>query len=465
LSKFTSLGISAEMENVLAKLGINVPTPIQAKVIPELLKEKDVMAKAQTGSGKTHAFALPMIDKSDETSSDIQGIIVTPTRELSIQIAGVLKQLTKKKQHGGVLAMYGGQSHDEEIKELKKKISFVAGTPGRILDQIKRGNLDLSNVKFFVLDEADEMLQIGFLNKVEEIIRATPDDRQMMLFSATLPAPIKKLAQKYMKRATIIEVDEDAAPSSINQFAIFTIDKAKQDTILQLIEAFSPDKSVIFCRTKRRVSKLYQVLRSKGIKAGELHGDIPQEKREEVMEAFRKGELPLLIATDVASRGLDIEGVSHVFNYDIPENTETYTHRIGRTGRAGAEGVSYTLYTAEDRPVLDKIEGELQTRIQKQNLGNTISLKEKGTTSSKKKKNKRKRPSQSNEPKSKTEKEQHEKSEGFYKKRPKKKDKQRTSKDPSYPYLKTERAWKQDEGKPSKPSRKKAVHRSNKFDK
>jgi ATP-dependent RNA helicase DeaD len=467
LSKFTSLGISSEMENVLAKLGITVPTPIQTKVIPALLKEKDVMAKAQTGSGKTHAFALPMVDRSDETSSAIQGIIVTPTRELSIQIAGVLKQLTKKKKHSGVLAMYGGQSHEEEIKELEKKISFVVGTPGRILDQIKRGNLDLSSVKFFVLDEADEMLQIGFLNKVEEIIRATPSNRQMMLFSATLPAPIKKLAHKYMSKPLTIEIDEDAAPSSINQFAIFTIEKAKQETIVQLVEAFNPEKALIFCRTKRRVSKLYQVLRSKGIVAGELHGDIPQEKREEVMEAFRKREIPLLIATDVASRGLDIEGVTHVFNYDIPENTETYTHRIGRTGRAGAEGVSYTLYTAEDRPVLDKIEGDLQTRIQKQNLGNTISLKDKGKTASKKKKNKNKRKGSSPVHKSsnsKREEEQLEKSEGFYIKRPGKKSKPQNSKGTGESSSKIEKKLKTDGGKPANP-RNKTTYRSNKHNK
>jgi ATP-dependent RNA helicase DeaD len=464
MSKFTSLGISSEMENVLAKLGITVPTPIQTKAIPALLKEKDVMAKAQTGSGKTHAFALPMIDRSDETSPDIQGIIVTPTRELSIQIADVLKQLTKNKKHSGVLAMYGGQSHEEEIKELKKNISFVAGTPGRILDQIKRGNLDLSNVKFFVLDEADEMLQIGFLNKVEEIIRATPADRQMMLFSATLPASIKKLAHKYMNKPLTIEVEEDAAPSSINQFAIFTIEKAKQETILQLVEAFNPEKALIFCRTKRRVSKLYQVLRSQGIKAGELHGDIPQEKREEVMEAFRNREIPLLIATDVASRGLDIEGVSHVFNYDIPENTETYTHRIGRTGRAGAAGVSYTLYTSEDRPVLDKIEGDLHTRIQKQNLGNTISLKDKGKTSSKKK-NKRKGSSPVSKPsKGKRDEEQLERSEGFFNSRPGKKSKAQTSMGTAEPSSKKEKQLKTYGGKPVKP-RNKTANRSNKHNK
>jgi ATP-dependent RNA helicase DeaD len=421
LNTFTSLGISEKMNETLSRMGILKPTPVQSKVIPELMKGRDVIAKAQTGSGKTYAFALPIIERS-EKAGGIQGIIVTPTRELTIQIAEVLKQLTKKHRKTGILAMYGGQSHEQEVEELGKNPAYLVGTPGRVLDQLKRGNLDLSHIRFFVLDEADQMLQIGFLNKVEEIIKATPKKRQMMLFSATMPSPVKKLALKYMKDPETIEIEEKAAPSSINQFAIFTVDKAKQETILQLVEAFNPKKAVIFCRTKRRVSKLYQVLKSNGTKAGELHGDIPQEKREEVMEAFRKGEIPLLVATDVASRGLDIEGVTHVFNYDIPENTESYTHRIGRTGRAGSEGLSYTLYTSEDRPILDKIESDLQTRIQKQNLGNTISLKDKESSTSKKKKNKRKKPSSnpSHSPK-KNSKEQNAEKEGFYGKRPGKK--------------------------------------------
>ncbi|MEL3972263.1 DEAD/DEAH box helicase [Rossellomorea oryzaecorticis] len=460
MSKFISLGISKEMEHTLSQMGISSPTPIQEQVIPVLLKGNDVMAKAQTGSGKTYAFALPIIERSQMKGNHIQGIIVTPTRELGIQIADVLKQLTKKQKKTGVLAMYGGQSHEEEVEELKKNPHFIVGTPGRILDQIKRGNLDLSHVKFFVLDEADQMLQIGFLNKVEEIIRSTPSSRQMMLFSATLPAPVKKLSNKYMKNAETIEINEKAAPSSINQYAIFTIDKAKQETIIQLVEAFKPEKAVVFCRTKRRVSKLFQVLKSKGIHAGELHGDIPQEKREEIMDAFRKGDVPLLIATDVASRGLDIEGVSHVFNYDIPENTETYTHRIGRTGRAGAEGLSYTLYTSEDRPLLDKIESDLQTRIQKQNLGNTISLKDKENSTSKKKKNKRKGSSSAQKnSKRKRDDQQNIKDEGFYSKRPGKSSKQKVSKGS---LESSQKAGKEKSVPKSKKSSNKTVFRSKK---
>ncbi|WP_235860254.1 DEAD/DEAH box helicase [Rossellomorea aquimaris] len=430
MNTFRSLGISEELDKTLSRMGIVKPTPIQSEVILELMKGRDVMAKAQTGSGKTYAFALPILERSKKGGSHIQGIIVTPTRELTIQVADVLKQLTMKQKNTDILAMYGGQSHEQEVEELQKNPAYLVGTPGRVLDQIKRGHLDLSHVRFFVLDEADQMLQVGFLNKVEEIIKATPRSRQMMLFSATMPAPVKKLALKYMKDPKTIEIEGKAAPSSINQFAIFTVDKAKQETILQLVEAFNPKKAVIFCRTKRRVSKLFQVFKSKGTEVAELHGDVPQDKREQVMESFRKEEIPLLIATDVASRGLDIEGVTHVFNYDIPENTETYTHRIGRTGRAGAEGLSYTLYTSEDRPLLDKIESDLQTRIQKQNLGNTITLKGKESSSSRKKKNKRKRPSSTqNNSTRKSDNQKISTDEGFYEKRSGKKKTEKSSKE------------------------------------
>lgn len=455
---FRSLGISEEMDKTLSKMGIVKPTPIQREVIPEVMKGRDVMAKAQTGSGKTYAFALPILEKSKKGGSHIQGIIVTPTRELTIQVADVLKQLTKKQKNTDILAMYGGQSHEQELEELQKNPAYLVGTPGRVLDQIKRGNLDLSHVRFFVLDEADQMLQIGFLNKVEEIIKSTPRSRQMMLFSATMPAPVKKLALKYMKEPKTIEIEEKAAPSSINQFAIFTVDKAKQETILQLVDAFNPKKAVIFCRTKRRVSKLYQVLKSNGTQAGELHGDIPQDKREEVMEAFRKGEIPLLVATDVASRGLDIEGVTHVFNYDIPENTETYTHRIGRTGRAGAEGLSYTLYTSEDRPLLDKIESDLQSRIQKQNLGNTITLKDKENSTSKKKKNKGKRPSSNRNNSTKTSsKEQNAEKEGFYGKRPGNKKSEKASRETARPSIKENKERKKVTNQRAKSNKKPAA--------
>lgn len=387
MNSFESLGLSKGLQKNLSTNGISKPTLIQENVIPTLLEGKDVMAKAQTGTGKTFAYVLPILEKSKSNTHHIQSLIITPTRELAIQITSEIRKLTTKNKGFSVLSVYGGKSHEEEIQELEQNVNIVVGTPGRLLDHLKRGNLDLSHLMFLVIDEADQLLQIGFLNKVEEILRKTPAHRQTMLFSATIPAEIKKLGRKYMKTPQFIEVQEAEKSTSINQFAIFTVDRAKQDTVIQLIEAFQPSKSIVFCRTKRRVTKLYQVLKSKGFKVAELHGDIPQEKREIVMEQFRTGDVPMLVATDVASRGLDIEGVTHVFNYDMPENAETYIHRIGRTGRAGETGLAYTLYSSEERSLLDGIEAELNSRIQKQNLGNTISLKSK--TPSKKKGDKR----------------------------------------------------------------------------
>lgn len=387
MNSFESLGLSKGLQKKLSTNGISKPTLIQENVIPTLLEGKDVMAKAQTGTGKTFAYVLPILEKSKSNTHHLQSLIITPTRELAIQVTSEIRKLTTNNKGFSVLSVYGGKSHEEEIRELEQNVDIVVGTPGRLLDHLKRGNLDLSHLMFLVIDEADQLLQIGFLNKVEEILRKTPAHRQTMLFSATIPAEIKRLGRKYMKTPQFIEVAEPERSTSINQFAIFTVDRAKQDTVIQLIEAFQPSKSIVFCRTKRRVTKLYQVLKSKGFKVAELHGDIPQEKREAVMEQFRTGDVPLLVATDVASRGLDIEGVTHVFNYDMPENAETYIHRIGRTGRAGETGLAYTLYSSEERSLLDGIEAELNSRIQKQNLGNTISLKPK--TASKKKGDKR----------------------------------------------------------------------------
>ena len=383
MNSFSSLGLSVGLQKILSTKGIEKPTPIQENVIPTLLDGQDVIAKAQTGTGKTFTYVLPILDKSKVNTKDIQSLIITPTRELAIQVTSEIRKLTADNKGFSVLSVYGGKSHEEEIKELEQHVNIIVGTPGRLLDHVKRGNLNLSHLKFLVIDEADQLLQIGFLNKVEEILRKTPAKRQTMLFSATIPPEIKKLGRKYMNSPQFIEVAERNKATSINQYAIFTVDRAKQDTVIQLIEAFQPKKSIVFCRTKRRVSKLYQVLRSKGFHVSELHGDIPQEKRETIMEHFRSGDVPMLVATDVASRGLDIEGVTHVFNYDMPLDAETYIHRIGRTGRAGETGLAYTLYSSEERGLLDDIETELNSRIQKQNLGNTIKLKTKSSSKNK----------------------------------------------------------------------------------
>jgi ATP-dependent RNA helicase DeaD len=336
-----------------------------------VLDGKDIIAQAQTGTGKTLAFVLPILERIDVEANHLQALIVTPTRELALQITDEIEKLIHDRAELDVLAVYGGQDVEKQLKKLKKNVQIVVGTPGRLLDHIRRQTIDLSRISSLVLDEADQMLHIGFLNEVEDIINRTPASRQTMLFSATMPDEIRKLAKQHMQEVQYIQVEKTQGPAStVKQLAIHTFDRAKQGTLIELIETHRPFLAVIFCRTKRRVSKLYDVLKSHGFACDELHGDISQAKRERVMKRFRDAEIQLLIATDVASRGLDVEGVTHVFNYDIPEDAESYVHRIGRTGRAGTTGIAITLYTSNDRQTLDMIESELNITIKKQNVGN-----------------------------------------------------------------------------------------------
>ncbi|MHC0037057.1 DEAD/DEAH box helicase [Pseudoneobacillus sp. C159] len=368
---FSSLGVSESLSEILKSLGISIPTPIQEQAIPLVLGGSDVIAQSQTGTGKTYAFILPILEKINTEDSHIQALIVTPTRELALQITNEIKKLIEERDDIRVLAIYGGQDVEAQLKKLKNGRHIVIGTPGRLLDHIRRETVDFSNTKFLVLDEADQMLHIGFLPEVEQIINETPASRQTMLFSATMPDEIRKLARRHMKNPQNIQVEKTQAPlENIKQIAISTVDRAKQGDLIELLQMYRPYLGVIFCRTKRRVTKLYEALKANGFNCDELHGDLSQAKREQVMKRFRKAEIQYLIATDVASRGLDVEGVTHVFNYDIPEDVESYIHRIGRTGRAGGEGLAITLYAPKDKEELLKIEKELNMTIPKKNLGN-----------------------------------------------------------------------------------------------
>jgi ATP-dependent RNA helicase DeaD len=374
LPDFKSLGISESTVSKLKEFGVAKPTPIQEKAIPFVMNGRDVIAQAQTGTGKTFAFILPILEKINPLASHVQALIVTPTRELALQITEEFEKLTNDIDGVDVLAVYGGQDVDKQLKKLKKNVQIVVGTPGRLLDHIRRGTVHLSEASFLVLDEADQMLHIGFLNEVEDIIRETPKTRQTMLFSATMPEEIRTLANKHMRKPEYIQVEKTQGPAAnVKLIAIHTIDRAKQATLIQLVETHRPYLAVIFCRTKRRVSKLYEVLKSHKFLCDELHGDLSQAKREQVMKRFRDGDIQLLIATDVAARGLDVEGVTHVYNYDIPQDAESFIHRIGRTGRAGTKGLAITFYSTDDRPTLDMIEKELNINIQKQNIGNAES--------------------------------------------------------------------------------------------
>ncbi|RSD25393.1 DEAD/DEAH box helicase [Mesobacillus subterraneus] len=387
MKNFNSLGISEQLTGTLKHHGILEPTAIQEKTIPLLLDGKDVIAQSQTGTGKTFAFVLPILEKIDINRSHIQALIVTPTRELALQITNEISRLTHELQGVNTLAVYGGQDVEAQLKKLKKNIHIVIGTPGRLLDHIRRETIDLSRTSFVVLDEADQMLHIGFLNDVEEIIRQTPKTRQTLLFSATMPDEIRNLAKHHMHRPEYIQIKKTQAPlENIKQIAISTTDRAKQNDLFQSMRMYQPFLGVIFCRTKRRVSKLNDALKAQHFNCDELHGDLSQAKREQVMKKFREAKIQFLIATDVAARGLDVEGVTHVFNYDIPLDTESYIHRIGRTGRAGSEGLAITFYAPKDRQLLDTIESELKVTIEKKNIGNAQKAKtgaeqERGDTS------------------------------------------------------------------------------------
>lgn len=366
LENFSQLGIAREMQKTLKTMGIVTPTPIQEKAIPIIMNGKDCMAQAQTGTGKTLAFLLPIVEKIDLRNSDIQALIVAPTRELAIQITTEMKKIVQSRPEVGVLAVYGGQDVERQIKKLNQTVHIVIGTPGRIIDHLQRGTLHLSSVSTLVLDEADQMLHIGFLNEVEEIIQRTPASRQTLLFSATMPGQVQSLARKYMKKPEKIHIrGKNVTLEAVKQYVVETTDRKKQDTLLHILGLYRPYLGIIFCRTKRRASKLNEALKASGHQSDELHGDLSQAKREQVMGRFRKAEIQYLVATDVAARGLDVEGVTHVFNYDIPHDAESYIHRIGRTGRAGGEGIAITLVTPKDRMSLRLIEQGIKSTIKK----------------------------------------------------------------------------------------------------
>ncbi|OZI10697.1 DEAD/DEAH box helicase [Bacillaceae bacterium SAS-127] len=368
MNTFIDLGIHERWAKKLSDQSINEPTPIQQEAIPFLLNGEDVIAQAKTGTGKTFAFLLPILEKIDTEKSYIQSLIVTPTRELALQITAELQQLTKDEDVNA-LAVYGGQDVEQQLKRLKQHIHIVVGTPGRLLDHIRRGTVDLTDVSTLILDEADQMLHIGFLDEVESIIRETPFTRQTALFSATMPKEVRQLAKRYMREPHSIQVhSKDMTVEKISQYVIETTDRRKQQALCQTIDEAQPFLGIIFCRTKRRVSKLCDEMKAKGYNIDELHGDLSQAKRERVMKRFRDCELHLLAATDVAARGLDVEGVTHVFNYDIPQDVESYVHRIGRTGRAGEDGAAFTFVALKDKDLLNALETGLGRKLERKEV-------------------------------------------------------------------------------------------------
>ncbi|PEM65627.1 DEAD/DEAH box helicase [Bacillus pseudomycoides] len=369
LKNFLELGISETFNHTLRENGIAEATPIQEQAIPVVMAGKDIIGQAKTGTGKTLAFVLPILEKVDPTSSDVQALIVAPTRELALQITTEIEKMLVHQENINVLAIYGGQDVAQQMRKLKGNTHIVVATPGRLLDHLRRETIVLSNVSMLVLDEADQMLHFGFLYDIEDILEVTPESKQTMLFSATMPKDIKKLAKRYMKEPEMIRIQsEEVTVNTIKQRVIETTDRAKQDALRHVMDRDQPFLAVIFCRTKRRASKLYDDLKGYGYNCDELHGDLSQGKRERVMKSFRDTKIQYLIATDVAARGLDVEGVTHVFNYDIPEDVESYIHRIGRTGRAGGSGLAITFVAPKDEMYLKEIEKGIGATLQRQEL-------------------------------------------------------------------------------------------------
>ena len=367
-TNFKELGINQELQMMLLESDITEPTPIQQKAIPLLLAGKDVIAQAQTGTGKTLAFLLPIAEGIDVSNPSVQALVVTPTRELAIQITEEARKIQEYKGFS-ILAAYGGQDVEKQLRRLKGAVHLVIGTPGRLLDHLRRRSVNFKNLKMLVLDEADQMLHMGFLNEVEAIIKQTPSNRQTMFFSATIPPAIKALSSNYMKHPEFIKVQtERITLDEIKQVVIETSDRNKEGAVIQILKDYNPYMAMIFCRTKRRANALNEALQLQGFKSDELHGDLTQGKREKVMKDFRRGAVHFLVATDVAARGLDVEGVTHVINYDIPADSEAYIHRIGRTGRAGQTGMAITFVTPKDRGTLGLIEKGIRMTIQKTRL-------------------------------------------------------------------------------------------------
>ncbi|MEG2246341.1 MAG: DEAD/DEAH box helicase [Peptostreptococcaceae bacterium] len=360
---FKELGINDNTIETLKKMGITTPTPIQEESIELIKSGTDVIAEAQTGTGKTLAFLLPIFENISTDLNHVQALIISPTRELAIQITKEAEKLSENTDIN-LLAMYGGKDIGAQLKKLKRNIHLVIATPGRLLDHIERETINLSKLKVIVLDEADQMLFMGFRNEVETILRQTPKNRQVLCFSATMDSAVKKLAYRYMNNPSLVSVEkEEITLTNIKQNVVETTDRRKQDALCSVLDKDNPFMGIIFCRTKARVDKLEEGLHRKKYNCAKLHSDIKQSHRERIMKSFRNADIQYLIATDVASRGLDISGVSHVYNYDIPENAETYIHRIGRTGRAGEEGYTCMFVDPKDHNTLKEIEDAIEMEI------------------------------------------------------------------------------------------------------
>ncbi|WP_406536722.1 DEAD/DEAH box helicase [Methanobrevibacter sp.] len=348
---FDDFNISGEIREAIGDMGFTKATPIQSMAIPDALKGMDIIGQAQTGSGKTIAFAVPILEKVFIPDRSPQAIILCPTRELCMQVADEIAKVGSKIKKLKILAVYGGQPIGKQTRVLKKGVHIVVGTPGRVIDHIERGNLDLIGIESVVLDEADEMLEMGFREDIERILSDTPRQRQTLLFSATIPKEVRQIAEAYQKNPKFIKVSNKKKNiPKITQYSFKCDIKDKFDYLIRLIEAYDANLVLIFCNTKKSVDFVRKHLRKQDFSADSLHGDMTQQARDRVMNKFRNGNISILVATDVAARGLDIDGVDVVINYDVPQNNDDYIHRIGRTARAGKTGFAFTLVSKDEVP-------------------------------------------------------------------------------------------------------------------
>ncbi len=367
--RFEDADIDGGILRAVQEMGFETMSPIQEKAIPVLLEGRDIIGQAQTGTGKTAAFGIPMIQNTDPYLKKLQGIVLCPTRELAVQAAEEIRRLAKYTHGIKVLPVYGGQEISRQIRALSQGVQIVVGTPGRVMDHMRRHTIKTEDIRMIVLDEADEMLNMGFREDIETILADMPQEHQMALFSATMPKPILDITYEYQKDAEYIRVTpEEITVTSIKQAYYRIARKDKMEALCRLLDYYQPSRSLIFCNTKKMVDEMAEILKDRDYQAEGLHGDLSQHQRDMVMNAFRNGRCAILIATDVAARGIDVSGVDAVFNYDVPEDIEYYVHRIGRTGRAGKKGRSFTLVCGREIYKIRDIERVCHTEIRERKL-------------------------------------------------------------------------------------------------
>ena len=362
--RFEELNLDAKNLRAVTDMGFEAASPIQAKAIPLEIEGKDIIGQAQTGTGKTAAFGIPLLQKIDPKNKKLQAVVLCPTRELAIQVADEIRSLAKYMHGIKVLPIYGGQEIVKQIRSLKDGVQVIIGTPGRVMDHMRRKTIKFGQVHTVVLDEADEMLNMGFLEDMETILSELPEERQTVMFSATMPAAIAEIAKKFQKNPEIVKVvKKDLTVPKVTQYYYEVKPKNKIEVMCRLLDMYAPKLSVVFCNTKRQVDELVLALQGRGYFAEGLHGDLKQIQRDRVMNGFRKGRTDILVATDVAARGIDVDDVEAVFNYDIPQDEEYYVHRIGRTGRAGREGKAFSLVVGKEVYKLRDIQRYCKTKI------------------------------------------------------------------------------------------------------